>query len=252
MPFFAPITDPTHLPSEGAGYETTLIDIKGLDPKSPVGGRFTYASSEIAKDVAAFANALGGTILIGAHEDRKRGVLGKYCPLTDEEAKIATKTIDGAILTHCSPRPTHLTTRIKSGGGFVVAVNIFPFIGQLVGYADSNEDGRAFRFPCRVGAETSWIRPEQFAMYMIPLVRRTIVLLEGITPKNHANVAITVNGTLTYRSGFFMEVRADWNVAVFMAAKVSATEKSRKAVHIPLDQIKSVFRASDGGWVVYA
>jgi predicted HTH transcriptional regulator len=90
----------------------------------------TIDSWEAAKDIAAFANALGGVILIGADEDKKRGMLGRYSPLTDPEAKTARDAWGEAVETRCSPKPMVNLVNVPCGQGCVVAVNVWPFPGQ--------------------------------------------------------------------------------------------------------------------------
>jgi len=58
------ILDPSELPAGGSGYEHLAVDFKGNCPNE--------ASFELAKNVAAFANAAGGTLLHRAYEDSKK------------------------------------------------------------------------------------------------------------------------------------------------------------------------------------
>ncbi|MBK9035465.1 MAG: ATP-binding protein [Myxococcales bacterium] len=77
------------------GAEHALWDLKE---------RLSHIEYEKAKDVAAFANHLGGTILIGAQEDRSSQVL-TYNPLTSKEADDSEKAIAQAINNRCRPTP---------------------------------------------------------------------------------------------------------------------------------------------------
>lgn len=54
MPVYTPIRKASHLPEVGAGFETDVFDAKGEYDSTSV--------PEIAKDLAGFANHLGGTI----------------------------------------------------------------------------------------------------------------------------------------------------------------------------------------------
>ena len=60
MSLFQPLAETSRLPDVGEGYERATLDLK---LKGEVKKGF-----HLAKDVAAFANHLGGTLLIGAKE----------------------------------------------------------------------------------------------------------------------------------------------------------------------------------------
>src|SRR5262245_27884590 len=51
--------------------------------------------TELAKDVAAFANSVGGTILIGADREGER--LRAYAPLKEDASKAAMEAFDRAV-----------------------------------------------------------------------------------------------------------------------------------------------------------
>ena len=70
---FTPISVTTDLPPISSSRESDVIDFKGR-----YSGR---DRTEMAKDVAAFANAFGGVILVGAYEDTKTGTLTFYKPM---------------------------------------------------------------------------------------------------------------------------------------------------------------------------
>lgn len=62
-------------------------------PTSRESGTFDFKEApdppharELAKDVAAFANALGAVIIVGTVEDKKHGTLGRYRPSARVEA----------------------------------------------------------------------------------------------------------------------------------------------------------------------
>src|SRR5947209_3105685 len=110
MPVFIPYTDSTSLPAIGAGFEQAVLDFK-LEAE-------TTDAFQRAKDVAAFANHLGGTLLVGAKE--ANGVVAAYVPLT---FAVATQVQDGfsqAVSQRCSPRPLIDFARVPSGAGVVL------------------------------------------------------------------------------------------------------------------------------------
>jgi predicted HTH transcriptional regulator len=117
---------------------------------------------ELAKDVSAFANGLGGVILVGAVGDGER--LGRYKPLSDTEASTAHRSYDQAIRDRCRPLPTYSIEHLRHDGGTVVAVNVEPYLGALVGVEVKNGEAKCgakgkqpeglFFFPRRIGAHT--------------------------------------------------------------------------------------------------
>lgn len=106
--------------------EGATIDFKAvLDPKWP--------GFRLARQVAAFANAIGGTLLIGAVEEPGTDRLGTYRPLSHDDAVAVEKRYGDAVKDLCSPKPLIDINAIQKDGGVVVAVNVWPFPGQAVG-----------------------------------------------------------------------------------------------------------------------
>jgi hypothetical protein len=153
------------------------------------------AAFELAKDVAAFANAAGGSLLHCAHEDKKRRALGRYSPVTQAETAGIVNAYDFAIRDRCFPGISWSDARIALDHGFVAAINVQPFPGQIVGVKVKGDKadghgGDAYVFPVRVGTHTRCLTPGELAMYMVPEVRMTIVALEAIPDQERANVTL--------------------------------------------------------------
>ena len=72
---FRPVATTADLPALSAGRESGTYDFKGSVDLAK--------KRELAKDVAAFANATGGVILIGAEEDKDAGTLRRYAPMDE-------------------------------------------------------------------------------------------------------------------------------------------------------------------------
>jgi hypothetical protein len=93
---------------------------------------------EMAKDVAAFANAAGGVIVVGV--DHQNGAAQRY-PLSLAEANELVELYSQAVRDRCSPRPLIEPCAIDIGPEpgkppderFVVAVNLWPYPDQPVG-----------------------------------------------------------------------------------------------------------------------
>jgi hypothetical protein len=103
---FTPRTLATDVPSVGSGHESATIDMKGGPDayRQLHSGVASWKSYEMAKDVAAFANAMGGTVLVGAEEDRAAGVCSAHSPFSDARATELTEAISTAIEKRCRPR----------------------------------------------------------------------------------------------------------------------------------------------------
>lgn len=242
MPLFTPITNASALPPPNASYENASLDAKVSARKGGIAPPAAFHLPELAKDVAAFANAIGGTILIGATEKKDLGLLGEYRPLAAAEAADTANAYNNAIATLCSPRPLVDIHKVPREDGVVVSVNVWPFIGQLVGVSDHGKgsEARSFQFPYRVGHQTVWIEPEQLAMFMIPSIRRTVILLEGIPPNERAEIQIFTRGSSETCS--LQEVNVYENIARFKNTQQPGER------HVPLDDFVSIWKASHGKW----
>jgi hypothetical protein len=176
MAALRPLLPPEPLPRSGAAIEHATFDAKArADLTKPF---------HLAKDVAAFANHLGGNIVIGVPEDK--GVLLAPVPLTPKEAADTRNAFSKEVAKRCSPPPLIDFGEYPMGAGFVVTVVVFPYVGQPVGVrvnadmAKGGYGGEAFAFPLRVGADTSYLEPEQLSMLMLPDYRRVVVALGAI------------------------------------------------------------------------
>src|SRR5665213_1663216 len=92
---FRPILVPADLPVLGE-IESHVFDCKATlpDPVQPF---------RLARQVAAFANSVGGTILIGAVEQNE--ALTAYRPFDEERARHVLTAYHDATRTLCSPIP---------------------------------------------------------------------------------------------------------------------------------------------------
>jgi len=208
---------------------------------------------ESAKDVAAFANHLGGTLLIGA--DHNNGAI-TYVPMSASDAEAVQDCYSASVKARCSPRPVMDFTQFPVSGGVVVAVNVWPSVAQLIAvkaHADKKQNdgdpkpnegygGEAWVFPVRVGNHSIYIVPEN-AMYMLPDVRRKALLPQAI-PKD---VPITISfrfltGGESGGSAAFQLLRVEeaTNSVVFKQANTGAE------VAYPLDQVELIYKAPNG------
>jgi hypothetical protein len=176
MPTFTPMSTAQGLPAVATSAEAAVFDLKARFP--------TQKQFEAAKDVAAFANHIGGPLLIGAEEEAGR--IARYVPLTETEANTTDTFIATAVRDRCSPLPLIDIVRFTEGAGFVLAVNVWPSLASPIAVrvvADrgrENWGGSAHVFPIRVGSHTDFIPPENLAMYMTPHIRRAVLMLNKI------------------------------------------------------------------------
>ena len=238
MAGFEPITKPEQLPEPGTALETLARDFKRLLPSK------TPDPEELAKDVAAFANRVGGVLLLGAAEDKKRGTLGRYQPISDVDAKGVRDACSKAVAALCSPKPIFESERIRKDGGFVVAINIWPFPGQAIGVRRARE-ADAYVFPMRTGIDCVYLKPEQLPMLMIPELRRIVALLYAIPPGEDVMV-LQPNGP---RQKFrFLRVDEVKNVVVLEHPQGSTTQRP---FNIALDSVASVWCDESGIWQIH-
>ncbi len=211
-------------------------------------GKVNYL--EMAKDMAAMANAYGGIIIVGACEAPK-GVLSSYKPASKERAAEICDQYTTALRDRLRPAPLVLAVPIEHDGGFLVVVRVEASVGQAIGVrflpreeTDPNEmkaPTDIYGFPNRVGDNTAWLQPEQLPMLMLPELRRTILLLRKVgkepvkldTLHKHGLDAGTANYTIE-------DVNPELNALSLSNGYV-----------IAIDQIETVFRKSDGWRIRY-
>jgi Putative DNA-binding domain len=242
MPKF--ITLPSELPMPGSKAEKASLDFKA---------RPTNDSFENAKDVAAFANASGGTILIGAAATGE--LLATYLPLAGEEASQAQRAVEQAVRDRCRPAPIFEVAQISKDTGIVLAINIWPFPGQPIGVEVKKGDrprgdgeklpeGLYF-FPIRVGSHTKSITPDQLPMFMDARLRRITICLETALGKD---IYLYSKYASRGESSIWFEV---WRLeavdllANSMTVVRPGSDGEEIRVAVPLDGIDAAYRSSD-------
>jgi hypothetical protein len=103
---------------------------------------------EIAKDVCAFANHLGGTIIVGAQEGKgdRRGLIEAFLPLVNPTAGELVKEVTDATRRLCLPVPiadpvtieldaaqVQTILRREAAATTIVAINVEPTLSGPVG-----------------------------------------------------------------------------------------------------------------------
>jgi len=246
---FKPMTCEADLPKV---LEERQFEHQTFDAKKEIATSGPGWSHEPAKDVAAFANSEGGTLLVGAFEDKKCGVVTKYFPMPDEQAGEVRNAYSRAVGDRCHPPPLIAPEVIPvEDKGFVVAVNVYPFPLQPVAVrvkTDKKLEGHgddAYVFPLRVGVDTIYLEPEQLGMFMEPKIRRVALLLESIPEGERA--AVVILGPTGHQ-----ETRSLIKVDALGARVIFGPlpgEHSGSLV-VPFDLARSVCRLEDGWWYV--
>jgi hypothetical protein len=207
---------------------------------------------ELAKDVAAFVNALGGTLLIGAVEIKER--FSHFTPLNKADALQTQEKYEDAVDKRCIPKPLVDIIIIenvkgKDGNkGCVVAVNIFPFPGQMIGVkmkGDSKDDfgGDGYRFPIRFSNQTTYLEPNQFSMFMLPELRRKIILLSQINKNDTVFIYhLNEHGNRTQNMYKYIKINEFSNNVEFSLA-------GTKKLFLPIDAISLIYKY-DQNWII--
>ncbi len=173
-------------PGTGLRERSTLAFRSFVDPKKP---------TRHAVDVAAFANALGGVILVGVGRKEGRAhihglrdqTFAEVCAIFEHAAAI------------CSPSPVVAVRSIHvDDDTTIAAVNVEPFVDQIVAAPASpkrvRKDGSpalpSWTFPVRTSTETRHLVPAELAMYMNRAARRILVLLSRIPLDSRREVAV--------------------------------------------------------------
>jgi hypothetical protein len=244
---FKPIADPADLPPLGAGRESGTFDFKGsVDPAK---------KRELAKDVAAFANATGGVVLVGAVEDPETGRLREYAPMPEAFAESVKAAYDLAVANLCRPQPVIDAVRVKAPSpfdGFVVAVNVNPTpVGPVgVRWVDDPKCP-SWAFPLRTTTHTAYLTPTELAMLMVPEVRRVMILLDSIPPAEREDLQIFHNRQghpSAMQNTSPLPARLTKVDITTITVDRSVPHRGRVESTLPIDRVTSVWRDGTDRW----
>jgi hypothetical protein len=269
MPY-RPLSQPIDLPSEGPlsneAREKQDLDFKSVaDPSTPW---------EHSKDIAAFANSLGGTILVGASNADAVAIHG----LRGQTAREVMDIYENAAL-QCSPTiPVDPVPITLASGIVVVAINVAPHPDSLIAApaavkSKAGKDGKprqervenSWRFPIRRASQTHYLKPEELPLYMNPQARRAFVRLEAIpfhregfsqrqirayfkAPSNYPGV--TVQGELDVQLN---ELSLEKNaIALRYIGTLNANGQrvGSNTVRVPIMDVEDVWESDDETWAV--
>jgi hypothetical protein len=212
-------------------------------------GKINYL--ELAKDMAAMANAYGSVIIVGACENPK-GILSFYKTVSKERAAQVCDEYATAHRDRLRPAPIVVPEPIDHDGGFLVIVSVEASVGQAIGVrflpredtdpSEQKAPQEIFGFPVRVGDNTIWLQPEQLSMLMLPELRRTILLLHKIgsdlVKLDTIHRLSTADGTANYT---ISKIDPELNALLLSSGMT-----------IPIDQIRSIYRRGNEWRIAYA
>lgn len=239
---FVPLSTEHGLPPRGVAIERRFLDLKVKPADS---------AYERAKDVGAFANHLGGVLLIGASE--VDGRLNAYVGMSSSVAARARHDYSQSVAQRCHPPPAIDFVEFpdpNDGSKSIIAVNVPPSLALVGVKVQSNKldgyGGDSYVFPVRTGTDCLYLEPTQLAMYMTPTVRRVAVLLSKIPRGTKIQIKtwvptnmLTSRGQHVY-SGALDEVREEENLVL-----LNATDDGRPMRRVPLDCVTSVYEDWD-------
>lgn len=252
---FIPITSVDQLPAVGLANEVRQLDFKRYQSPDD--------NLSMGKDVAAFANGLGGVLLIGAQGNGK--LLANYVGVDEAAAKQLAENYERVAKERCRPSPQVVTHLIRTHEKkLVVAVNVWPSAHSPVGFClgkkeTLHHEGDAWVFPLRVGSQTRYLQPDQFANVENVNARRAAAMLTAIPPSETKEMALRFNrsdgsteGRLTI-SRFTKRVRLESVDLMSNVAKFSVLDEPIASLWMPLDWVETVWKEGDAQaarWVV--
>ncbi len=252
-----PILSEQDLPPINTSCERSDIDFKNGQAPKP--------SIEHAKDIAALANTIGGSIIIGA-ETNGTIVVG-YPGIADVVASELPNAFEQSASERCRPVPKVVCQVIRRVGRQpLVVVNVWPsplapvgvsIHGQQIKGAELME--KAWAFPVRVGSQTPYLAPDQFGSLESVSARRSAALLLSIPSEQRGQIKVIwsrPNGgpivgkpyTVHSLTGSLSDVVPSENVVHF---SIGSRDGEKGPLALPLDWIDTVWRDQQAAeWVV--
>lgn len=249
MGTFRMIRTASDLPLPGPLPEHLLLDFKAI--KGP--GQLDW---EMAKDVASFANASGGVLLIGAEE--VKGELVAYTPVPFSKAQDVAQGYQRVVDSLCQPRAI-IDPRVieQAPSAHVVAINVLPYPAPPIGVkapSSAKEEGvkKAWSFPTRRGAGTHYLEPEELATVMDPVYRRKVLLVEQIPPRPDGSRPVHMHFVDMWKLLYEKSARTSGKphpqyrmsiveIDAFRGVMYAHVDRAKQVV-LPLDAVQSVWQ----------
>ena len=222
---------------------------------------------EMAKDIAALANGLGGSILIGAK------TTGKFLctdlpgiPLKDAIA--LADQFERAAGSRCRPRAVLDCAVIRlptDPNSAVLSVNVAAAAAAPIGVdlRDKGDDN-SWKFPLRTTSQTVWLSPDQFGAFEQMTARRSGALLASIPSGEREQITLQQDRALNPKFaevdggysnylgdlfGTLVDVDYRHNVAYFsLGTKIG---DGKHDFRVPLDWVVTAWRDTQSNrWMV--
>ena len=232
---------------------------------------------EIAKDICAFANHLGGTIVVGAIEGKggQRGRIANFAPLVAPSPGDLVNEVDRVVRMLCLPVPIANAleipldeTQVEAILGrigpatSIVAINVPAEFNTPVGCltcattckecevasqrcsCNGKTIPEAYRFPIRVIEGTRNLRPNELARTMNVVERRALLELQAIATEKVVYV------WFNSQSGFQRQVSPCEIVSIDPAIMVCVLRLVHvgppNTAEVPLTFVRATWRTSNG------
>jgi len=227
--------------------ETLTLDFKQtVDPKN---------LGELAKDMAAFANSQGGTIIVGAVEENEQ--LTRYEPLSEAFVNEVKRAYDHALRDRCSPPPAVEARTITVKGGVIVAVTVQPLDGHPVAVSlkrgEKTPAEGLYWFPHRKGTHAVPLTPDELLRFMVLSDRRKVATWLSEIPPGQRVLQLQLpsgNPTMPIETEVRLELD-DLDTVIKKNAVTFRVLSSDQNVTVPAETIKRVCRATYR-WYVHA
>lgn len=218
-----PIRTVDDLPKPGI-VESDVLDLKRRYDRNAKG------QTGALRDLASFANANGGTVIVGADEDPNTAALTRYVGIPDAEAE--GRRVKQLALARLDPQPDVETVPIAipslNDGRHVLAINVAPFPGVVAVRHDMKWEFYVRRE--RLNHPATFGEAEK----MLTQDRRGRLLLEQI-PETSWNRRITVDAELRKLP------RGGWSIKKLGPLHVDLTAPGGVPVELPYAFIAAVW-----------
>lgn len=217
----------------GATREDHWLDFKGLDENGRSYAEGRKGQRECARDVAQFANAAGGTLVIGAEEDGHVLLGFRSVPRAHDLLRWIDETVKGAL----EPVPAIDPYVIETAGGeSVIALNIPPALSLVARRSDEK-----YEFPIRTADARRYLRLAEVEARMQGRERMTSLRIEQIGPDKSVGLDAQIRGA----------DHNEWRVRA-VDDNVVRLSKGVLEVVVPLIYVDAVYQAGELGaeWVL--
>jgi hypothetical protein len=192
-------------------------------------------ADDLRVDVAAFANASGGTLVIGAQEADH--VFDSFASVAKPHEEI--RWID-EVLKECLEPPPIVEPHavVEPGGASIVIVNVPPALGLI-----AHRVKQSYRFPLRAAESIRYMTAAEVLARMQGRERMHRLALEQIPAGTPVGIdAMVRTGDLSHNDWLVVEVQDD----------VVMLENDGLKTAVPLAYVEAVYRANEPGaeWII--